>query len=183
MGKFLDAEKPHQARLKGTAPYFSPLAREEGIYKNHAYPFCLPREHAEYNLYPGIRQSAREYFGQHEIKWHDGRDGKPSNHMCDSQVCCVNFLFPFADQPDALAELLRRLYPSLHKMLTIEADQHVAFEWIGAENYLCEKISRNGNRTRGANFTSAEAVVMLERSDGKAKAIKRLIPRADCTCL
>jgi hypothetical protein len=22
--------------------------------------------------------------------------------MCDSQVCCINFLFPFADQPDAL---------------------------------------------------------------------------------
>ena len=26
--------------------------------------------------------------------------------MCDSQVCCVNFLYPFADKPEALAALL-----------------------------------------------------------------------------
>lgn len=52
-------------------------------------------------------------------------------------------------------------------MLPIESGQYVAFEWIGEENYLGEKISRNGKRTRGANFTSADAIVMFERIDGK----------------
>lgn len=49
----------------------------------------------------------------------------------------------------------------------MKSGQYVAFEWIGEENYLGEKISRHGKRTRGANFTSADAMVMVERIDGK----------------
>jgi hypothetical protein len=80
-------------------------------------------------------------------------------------VCCVNFLFPFHDQPEALAKLLRPVFPDLKGMLPIENEPYVAFEWIGQENYLHEKIWRNGKRTRGANFTSADAAVMFERTD------------------
>ena len=47
----------------------------------------------------------------------------------------------------------------------------VSFEWIGAHNYLGEKISRNGKRTRGANFTSADAIVMFERTDKKRQIV------------
>ncbi len=106
-----------------------------------------------------------------EIKWHDGQNGKCSNHMCDSQVCCVNFLFPFADQPEALAHLLRPIYPQLDHMLPVEDGKLVSFEWIGEHNYLGEKISRNGKRSRGANFTSADAIVMFERSDKKRQIV------------
>ena len=56
-------------------------------------------------------------------------------------------------------------------MLPIEDRQLVAFEWIGANNYLCEKISRNGKRTRGANFTSADAAVMFENMDGSKQIV------------
>ncbi len=52
-------------------------------------------------------------------------------------------------------------------MLPIESGQYVSFEWIGQDNYLHEKISRNGQRTRGANYTSADAIVMFERVDKK----------------
>jgi hypothetical protein len=100
------------------------------------------------------------------IKWHDGINGKPSNHLCDSMVCGVNFLFPFYDQPEALAELFRPIYPNIKEMLAIEADQFVAFEWIGEENYLRERISKGGKRARGANFTSADAAVMFKMMDG-----------------
>jgi hypothetical protein len=167
MGKFLDSEKPLQTEFKKASTYFSKPARADGFYKDHKYSFCLPLEHAEENLFPAIRESAQEFFSRHNIKWHDGHDGKPSNHMCDSQVCCVNFLFPLADQPDGLANILRRVFPNLKCMLPIEDGKYVSFEWIGAENYLGEKISRSGNRTRGANFTSADAIVFFEDDNGR----------------
>jgi hypothetical protein len=171
MSKFLLDEKPKQADFKANAPYFSEAARLEGCYKDHFYPFCLPRPYAGENLLPEIRQPAMAYFARNEIKWHDGHEGHPSNHMCDSQVCCVNFLFPFFNKPEALAVLLRPLFPELKSMLPIEDEQYVAFEWIGCHNYLGEKISLNGKRTRGANFTSADAAVMFKRRDGQKQIV------------
>ncbi len=171
MGKFLESEKPKQAQFKATSPYFSEAARFDGIYKGKARPFCLPLDYAEENLFCEIQQTAPAYFASRSIKWHDGQNGKPSNHLCDSQVCCVNFLFPFADKPKALADLLRPIFPSLREMLPIEDGYYVSFEWIGQENYLGEKISRNEQRTRGANFTSADAIVMFERTDGKRQIV------------
>jgi len=171
MSRFLAVEKKMQAAFKLTAPYFSQPARADGIYKKHAYPFCLPVECAHENLFPLIRQTAADYFIRHKIQWHDGQNGKPSNHMCDSQVCCANFLFPFANQPHALAVLLRRVFPTLAEMLPVEDGQFVAFEWIGEQNYLGEKGSRHGVRTRGANFTSADAAVKFRHQDGQVQFV------------
>ncbi|PKO04994.1 MAG: hypothetical protein CVU41_14645 [Chloroflexi bacterium HGW-Chloroflexi-3] len=167
MSKFLESEKPHQSAFKQSSPTFTPEARQPGLYKTKYRPFCLPLTYAELNLFPGIRESALQHFARHEIKWHDGQNGKCSNHMCDSQVCCVNFLFPFADQPHALAQLLKPIFPLLDHMLPVEDGKLVSFEWIGSHNYLGEKISRNGKRTRGANYTSADAIVLFERTDKK----------------
>lgn len=167
MGKFLESEKPRQSKFKSGSPYFSAAARFDGVYKDKPRPFCLPLDHAEENLFSEIRQSAPAFFATREIKWHDGKDGKPSNHLCDSQVCCVNFLFPLADKPVALAAVLHPIFPDLDKMLPVEDGHFVSFEWIGEKNYLGEKVSRNGNRTRGANFTSADSIVMFERKDMK----------------
>lgn len=171
MGQFLQDQKLDQAHFKATSPDFSEGARVQGIYKNHPYPFCLPRQYAEENLFREIREPIMAYFARHEIKWHDGQNGNPSNHMCDSQVCCANFLFPFYDKPKALAALLKPLYPDLQEMLPIEDDQYVAIEWIGQKNYLGEKISRNGKRTRGANFTSADAAVMFKHFNGQKQIV------------
>ena len=167
MGQFLEAERQRQAEFKASSPFFSEAARVDGVYKSKPRSFCLPLECAEENLFPNIRQTAPAYFAAHSIKWHDGQNGKPSNHLCDSQVCCVNFLFPFADKPDALAKVLRSVFPDLHEMLQVEGEQFVAFEWIGQQNYLGERVPRNGKRTRGANFTSADAAVLFKRDDGK----------------
>lgn len=167
MGHFLEAEKLCQVAFKRTSPDFTDAARAEGIYRERPRPFCLPRECAQENLYPGIRAAALEYFAQHAITWHQGERNAPSNHLCSSQVCCVNFLMPFAREPLALAELLRPVYPTLDHMLPLEDGLFVAFEWIGAANYLGERASRSGQRTRGANFTSADAAVMFERADGR----------------
>lgn len=171
MGLFLESEKVQQAKFKASSPTFSDGARANGLYKTKLRPHCLPREYSAENLFPGNRQKAMDYFSSYQIKWHDAINRHPSNHLCDSQVCCVNFLFPFADQPDALAEMLRPHFPTLHTMLPIENGQYVAFEWIGQENYLGEKISRNGKRSRGANCTSADAAVMFQHTNDQRQIV------------
>lgn len=171
MGKFLESEKITQAQFKATSSHFSDLARADGIYKSKPRVFCLPVEFAGQNLVPEIRETAVSHFSEHGIKWHDGLQGKPSNHLCDSQVCCVNLLFPLADKPNELAQVFRLVYPDIEKMLPIENGRYVSFEWIGQENYLGERISRSGQRTRGANCTSADAIVMFERKDKKRQVV------------
>jgi hypothetical protein len=171
VSRWLEEEKIHQAEFRTSSGYFSEAARQEGVYKNKRRPFCIPRRHAEENLYHGIRAAALAYFERHMIKWHDGQSLRPSNHLCDSQVCCLNFLFPFADKPAALAALLKPVYPDLTHMLPIEDGQYVAHEWIGQQNYLGEGNARHGQRTRGANYTSADAAVMFQRTDGKRHII------------
>jgi hypothetical protein len=171
MGKFLKSEKIKQFEFKAISPDFSKEARVEGIYKFKKRPFCLPLDHAEQNLFKDIRQTAQTYFTDFGIKWHDGKNGKPSNHLCDSQVCCINFLFPFTKEPHILAELLKPFFPNLQEILPIENNQYVVFEWIGLQNYLGEKIRGNGERTRGANFTSADAAVMFRTNNGARQMI------------
>jgi hypothetical protein len=136
MGSFLEAEKPRQAEFKRESPYFSDLARLDGVYKDENRAFCVPADRAEENLFEGFRALALEWFRSHKIKWHDDQNGSPSNHLCDSQVCCVNFLFAFADNPESLAALLKPVFPEIRRMVPIEDGKFVAFEWIGERNYL-----------------------------------------------
>lgn len=171
MGGFLASEKPIQAQFKINSAFIVQNAKQDGAYKDHSYPFCLPADMSEQNLFPGIQESAVEFFARHNIKWHDGLNGKPSNHMCDSMVCCVNFLFPFSNRPDELLKVVQRSFPDAQEMIAVEDGSYVSFEWIGAENYLGEKISRSGIRTRGANFTSADAIILFKNSKGGLEVI------------
>jgi len=172
MGRFLESENDRLSIFKSTSNYFSEDAREDGVYKNKARPFCLPRDRSDENVYSEIREDVIEYFTNYEIKWHDAVDNKPSNHLCDSMVSCINFLFPFAYEPKALRELLFPLFPNIKKVLPMEQkDQYLSIEWIGLENYLGEKQPGPGKRTRGANFTSADAAVMFERTDGQRQIV------------
>lgn len=171
MGKFLESEKIRQTKFKAESSYFSKAAHKDGLYRGKPRPFCLPSGCAEENLFINIRQTAPAYFDNFDIKWHDEQNGKPSNHLCDSQVCCVNFLFPFAKKPALLTEIFKPVFPNLQEMLPIENNQYIGFEWIGLENYLGEKIPPNSRRTRGANYTSADAIMMFKRSDGRIQIV------------
>jgi len=170
METFLERERTSQTVFKQSSPYISESARADGYYRGKSRTFCLPTEYAEQNLFPEIKSHALAYFATHKIKWHQGQNAKPNNHMCSSQVCCVNFLFPFSNNPESLAHVLRPIFP-IQAMLPIENGQYVAFEWIGEKDYLCEKGSHNGPRTRGANCTSADAAVMFERTDGRKQIV------------
>ncbi len=169
MGKFLESEKESQINFKENTIYFSNSAKKAGTYGRGEYKFCLPIDSADENLYSEIRHDAIKYFQRQDIKWHQGLNHKPNNHLCSSQVFCVNFLFPFALNPNALVELLRPIYPEILSVTPMEVEfpnQYVCFEWIGFHNYLLERIRRGNKRTRGANFTSADAAVVFQRTDG-----------------
>ena len=56
-------------------------------------------------------------------------------------------------------------------MLPVEDALCVSFEWIGNKNYLGERVLGEGTRTRGANFTSADAVVMFENLQGQRQVV------------
>ena len=172
MGRFLEIEKRHQELFKENSRHFTEAARQAGLYRGKPRRFCLPIEQADENLFGEIRAGALEYFKQNQIKWHDGRGLSPSNHLCSSQVQCVNFLYPFADKPKALRTFLSPIFPSIQSIMPMEGDgQFVSFEWIGLANYLGEKVRPNSRRTRGANFTSADAAVMFRRRDGTRQIV------------
>ncbi|MEW6547240.1 MAG: hypothetical protein AB1446_10055, partial [Bacillota bacterium] len=51
--------------------------------------------------------------------WHGGLQERrlPSNHVCCSQSCCLNFLFPLTTRPQLLARVFRHIYPDLSEPL------------------------------------------------------------------
>ncbi len=172
MGKFLEEEKKRQIPFKRTSGQFTGAARADGVYRRKPRPFCLPEDHARENLFTEIRDGALNYFKSKKISWHDGTRERPSNHLCSSQVQCVNFLYPFSDKRDALCDLLRPIFPDIESIVPMKCEQGlVAFEWIGLSNYLGERIPRNGRRTRGANATSADAAVMVTLKGGKRQIL------------
>jgi hypothetical protein len=72
---FLEIEKVRQAQFKQHSPWISAAAREDGHYRRHSHPFCLPSGYTSENIFPAIRKEVRDYFALHAIKWHDTQDG------------------------------------------------------------------------------------------------------------
>ena len=61
--------------------------------------YALPAAYAAHNLLPEVREHALDLFEQHEIAWHQGIDGGPTNHLRSSQVQCVNALGQMMSRP------------------------------------------------------------------------------------
>jgi hypothetical protein len=132
MTAFQQTENLRQADFKKTSGYFSPDARADGqLFTSIGsprgalmWPWLLPLACAEENLFEGIRSDTLSYFREKAISWHGKLPGeRPSNHLRDSQICCVNCLAPFAHNPKALAELFVPLFPSLRRLLPMEDDR------------------------------------------------------------
>ena len=114
------------------------------------------------------REIAIGRFKDAHIPWHVGVGGGPTNHLCSSQVQCVNSLAPFANNPDALKQIFGALL-DIAEMLPMRdplaPEDFVVFEWIGTQNLLHEWKGVIG--TRGANNTSADAAIRYRACDGK----------------
>jgi hypothetical protein len=168
MAKFLQQEKLIQIEWKSKTSHLSLDAKKEGIFKNGiTYPFFLPSQTSYENLFYEIREKAIFYFKNHGIEWHDNNGEAPSSHLCDSQVCCVNFLLPLTFSKEITLSLFKRYFPTINKVLNMDDDSFVSFEWIGKENYLKERLIPGTERTRGANCTSVDASIMFETETGK----------------
>src|SRR3990170_1142140 len=168
---YREAEKGKYQGLKNNLSLFSAAAQLNGTYRGRTYPFCLADEHSDENLYMDIRKAAIDYFALRGIPWHDGLENRtlPSNHLCCSQSCCVNFLFPMSERPDIINKVFstRSLYPEMLEPLPFPDGTlpYVVFEWIGIDDYLNETRRKPGRRTRGANYTSADFAFRFRRKD------------------
>ncbi|GAI95287.1 unnamed protein product [marine sediment metagenome] len=74
-----------------------------------------------------------------------------------------------------LASVFQHFYWSLAEPLLIDEDKplpkYLAFEWIGVCDYLGETRRKGSERTRGANFTSADFIFRFRRKDGKIQIV------------
>jgi hypothetical protein len=131
------------------------------MWRGRSYDVLLP-DWTE-NIYSPVRSATLEYFVSKKISWQTMR-----GHVLSSQICCLNFLMPFATRPDALAALLAPVFPG--KVITpmpIEGEgspqtpMYLAFEWTGRGNYLGE-APKGAVLQRGANSTSVDAMVLLD---------------------
>ncbi len=164
---FLSVEKKRQLAWKLSTKTLPREAKVPGLYYSKLFPFCLPLEYAAFNLYQGIRDEVLALFEREHILWHTSAlPGLPSNHLASSQVQCVNSLAPFLHQPEALMELLRQFFPDIVRMLPVEQDRFVTWEWVDPDNLLGEVPKLGTERHRGAGNTSIDAVVLYESSEG-----------------
>lgn len=138
--------------------HFDEIYADRERYRASAYRFTPMQRHI--NLAPSIQDIAARYFADNGIAWH-----LHANHALSSQVCCLNFLMPLAEQPDRLSELVSiALGMPPPEMLPIESDPDgrpwfVGFEWNGGGRDYLNEAAANGILKRGANSTSADAVL------------------------
>jgi hypothetical protein len=174
MPTFRDSEKQRYRALKPRL--FSEAACRPGTYAGRPRDFCLADAHAAENLHESLRDESLRYFRERRIQWHkQSAPGLPSNHLCSSQVACVNALWPLARDPELLARVFGPLLPELDEPLPFDADRplpdgtapFLAFEWIGTRGYLGER----GGRSRGANATSADFAFRFRRRDDRVQLV------------
>jgi hypothetical protein len=150
---------PDGARAPG---HYSRRGKLEG-----PYPVCLPPEYADHNLLPEVRDGAIALFAELDIPWHDSVAGRPSNHLRDSQVQCVNALFAMVANPDRIKRAFGQAV-DIVEVLPIEDRRFLTFEYIGPKDFFGEGI-RHGKevgRRRGTNCTSVDAAFLFTTSAG-----------------
>jgi len=158
--RFIPSERQRQAA------FFQRSVPVEALHPSAAYRLS----ERPYNVAPSARATADAYFNRYGITWH-----RHANHGLSSQVCCLNFLMPLATRRDLLSRLIGdALGIAPPEMLRIEDGPDgepwfVGFEWIGREDYLGE-AGKSSKRTRGANVTSADAIVRFKH-DGRTETL------------
>lgn len=151
-----------------------------GFFAGKSRDFCLLNP--DRNLEKSIRQDALLYFQDRKITWHSGTKANhinfPSSHLCCSQSACVNFLFPLIRSKEGVEKLLKGFGYDVKEALPIVGDQigsqaqaFIGFEWIGAQNYLGEKVMKSGERFRGRYSTSADFVFRFKSSDDQVHVV------------
>ncbi|WP_417381894.1 PGN_0703 family putative restriction endonuclease [Gimesia sp.] len=188
---FSQCEQEHQISLKPIL--YSAEACKLGIYNNKPMEIYLRNDLENENLHASIRDQAIKYFNVRNIPWHS------VGHLISSQSCCVNLVFPFMQHPDQLKSVLQKLGYPVKEVLPFELDilnrlhtagwklnldsnpreqcppHYIAFEWIGAKNYLRElrgpNVCGDTTRGRGHRFSSVDFAVRFRQTDGRIQIV------------
>lgn len=148
------------------ADYYARKFAERTKHPKHA--FILAGDDRYHGLQPMIRDQTDRLFSTLGIQFHTF-----VGHGRSSQACCLNFLMPFADKPEALSKWVGHVLEiTPPTMLEIEdpaagAHRFVAFEYTGPDkkDFLDECNGRPPGR--GANATAADAAVAFVDASGK----------------
>lgn len=144
-------------------------AREfAGLRKHPKHAFILVGDDRYHGLQPMIRDQTDRLFTTLGIQFHTF-----VGHGRSSQACCLNFLMPFADKPEALSKWVGHVLgidpPTMMEIEDPAAGAHrfVAFEYTGPDkkDFLDECNGRTPGR--GANATAADAAVAFVDASGR----------------
>lgn len=163
---FSEEEKRHQVFLKKEG-FFSDNLDCTGLgeYRKYMVDYCLTKECKKHNIYGNIRHCVYEYFKDKSIKFHSLGE----NHLLSSQAFCLNFLFPFRKDPNALKIMLAPLFPDIKDMMPIENNSYIAFEWNHGKDYLNEQGGRV--QTRGEYATYPDAAIKYLSNENTCKVV------------
>lgn len=139
-----------------------------GIFKGKERKFAL--QDGVNNLFERIRPETEDnvvsYFKKNGISWWNG-DG-PTNHLCSSQIACLNHLFLLRHDKEAILAIAQAVDPEFDDVIEVSGDvydpAYISFEVVSSRDYLNE--SKTGKLTRGSQCTSIDAVIIAVK-DGK----------------
>lgn len=163
-----------QGEFRNASTTISAAGRSPSDDKAKRNPHLLTLGSEIENLMPSLRgaDGAVEFFSRRKIKWwKSARSGDdcardtPTRNLASSQVACVNFLLPLADNEEALAAILTVMDAvplSVEPLMYNGLNSTVELEWVGLRGSL------EGSRaTRGANVTSCDALLVARTTSGR----------------
>lgn len=115
-------------------------------------------------LHPALEASALSYFEDKKIAWWGGAG--PTQSPISSQVACVNHLEPARVDQDVALALAKSVAADATAVRPVDGGW-LAYEWIGEKSYLNEP----GKRTRGANVTSLDAIMVIDDAPGSRRLV------------
>ena len=172
---FKEIQYDHQYEVTQNHPEWFDNDGCFGTFRKKTYRFVL--KDCMNNLYEPLRTTVREsplnvlrYFKENGIGWWSG--ARPSNHLCSSQISCINHLFPLRYDHDAVLSIANGVAAMAEEdpfedVLEIGGDKvmpgFIAFELVSSKDYLNE--ANNGVLSRGAQCTSVDAAIVVKRQD------------------
>jgi hypothetical protein len=128
------------------------------------------------NLWKNIRKDALDYFSAKGINWHSNSmennpETIPEGDMLSSQVSCVNHLFLLRKNQNYASTILKNIDK---RIISAEIvcdgygnDGYIEFESWGTKENNNPLNEKSPDRKRGEKSTSADAIMVGRKNDGK----------------
>lgn len=183
MTSFQDVGRQQQGHFRDNAASVTDSGRQPLDPKGRRNSHLLALRSEMENLIPSIRDEGgiSDFFKARGIHWwRSSRSGDalkrdvPTRNLASSQISCVNFLFPLAQDHEAVTALLRAIDRDVVRALPIaypspngeKLESLIEFEWEG----ISTSLEGTPVVSRGANATSADALIVGGTSEGQRRA-------------